>query len=79
MSLSQRKLSLTLRDGRPGLQIQASLKLALAALDQAGSHREASAAGVAKQTQAHKRQPQLPTVAFPALLPRPAVLDERRV
>lgn len=81
MSLSQKKLSLTLRDAGPGLQIQAPLELALAALDQAGSHRKASAAKVWPSrprhtgiTQAHNCR-----AAFPALLPRPPVLGEWRV
>lgn len=74
MSLSQKKLSLTLRDAVPGLQIQAPLELALAALDQAGSHRKASAAKVWPSRPTHTSinlsRPQLQS-GFPCSPPPP--------
>lgn len=75
MSLSQKKLSLTLRDAGPGFQIQASLELALAALDHAGSHREASAA---KAWPSRPSRPQLHS-GFPCSAPPPYVLGEWRL
>lgn len=73
MSLSQKKLSLTLRDAVPGLQIE-PLELALAALDQAESHRKASAAKVwpsrPRHTSINLSRPQLQS-GFPCSPPLP--------